>query len=452
MSFVIFSFRLNSFPLWNWDEAWYAEIIKNMASGKHGYFLPFWNGNYYFDKPPLYFWLSFPIVRAFGTGEWQMRLVGVISASLIIVFTYLIGRHLFGRKAGLFSAIILLSFGQVIFRFSSADLDSLMIFLFLASFYFFLLSPKGNRFSFISGLFLGLSLLVKSWLLGLFPFGLMVSYSLFVDRHYLKFLLSIILIALVAGGWWYLLGSFKYGQEFLRWYVLSPGAGNFDTGIKLSPDYLKNLLSNIGLWLFPVFASLIIQRNKNTSLETKTITVFLVYYLLYFLALHFSRDQFGWYLLPIYPLLAISFSLLLSKLDFSGNKFIYCLIVLSFTGQMFLQYSSFRNDKDRSLIVGELGKFALGKIKPGETIILDDSDFPAFIFYSETGRVLVSQPQGGKPKEYWIISYHELQTYSRPFWLITKDWLNKNLGLPTTIIKGPGGYSLVKFDRSFLRF
>ena len=54
----------------NWDEAWYAEIIKNMAVKDYGWLMPWWNGRYYFDHPPLYFWLSGVVVKLFGLGEW----------------------------------------------------------------------------------------------------------------------------------------------------------------------------------------------------------------------------------------------------------------------------------------------------------------------------------------------------------------------------------------------
>ena len=74
-SVVVFFSKIASFPLRNWDEAWYAEIIKNMAFGKYGVLMPFWNGRYYFDNAPLYFWLSAPVFKIFGAGEWQARFV-----------------------------------------------------------------------------------------------------------------------------------------------------------------------------------------------------------------------------------------------------------------------------------------------------------------------------------------------------------------------------------------
>src|SRR4030067_2445889 len=79
-SSAIFFRTIDRFPLRNWDEVWYAEEIKNMATGSYSLLATFWNGHYYFDKPPLYFWLSLPIVEFFGLGQWQVRLVTVLSA------------------------------------------------------------------------------------------------------------------------------------------------------------------------------------------------------------------------------------------------------------------------------------------------------------------------------------------------------------------------------------
>src|SRR3989304_10586660 len=88
--FVFFS-KIASFPLRNWDEAWYAEIIKNMASGKYGILMPFWNGRYYFDHAPLYFWLSATIFKIFGAGEWQARVVSATAAALTVFLIFKIG-------------------------------------------------------------------------------------------------------------------------------------------------------------------------------------------------------------------------------------------------------------------------------------------------------------------------------------------------------------------------
>jgi len=106
LSTFVFFRSINEFPLRNWDEAWYAEISKNMATNNTGLLMPFWNGKYYFDKPPMYFWLSYPIFKIFGPGEWQARAVSTTAAVLTVLMIFVIGKKLFNNKIGIVSAII----------------------------------------------------------------------------------------------------------------------------------------------------------------------------------------------------------------------------------------------------------------------------------------------------------------------------------------------------------
>src|SRR3990172_10778079 len=94
ISTITFFRNITNFPLRNWDEAWYAEIIKNMALGKYGYLMPFWNGRYYFDHAPLYFWLSAPVFKIFGAGEWQTRFVSAVAAIFAAFLIFKIGKKL----------------------------------------------------------------------------------------------------------------------------------------------------------------------------------------------------------------------------------------------------------------------------------------------------------------------------------------------------------------------
>ncbi len=135
-SILIFFRRINVFPLRNWDEAWYAEIIKNMASGNYGYLMPYWNGRYYFDHSPLYFWLSAPFFKFFGPGEWQARIVSAVASVFVVIFIFLIGKRLVNTLTGFFSVLIFLTLGGVVMRFAHGNLDSFLVFFFLGSFYF----------------------------------------------------------------------------------------------------------------------------------------------------------------------------------------------------------------------------------------------------------------------------------------------------------------------------
>lgn len=435
-----------TYPLMNWDEAWYGEIIKNLVSGKHSWLVPFWNGSLFFDKPPLYFWLSFPVVKFFGVGEWQMRLVAIIAGALCVLFTYLIAQYLYGKKTGLLASLILISLGQVWFRFNSADLDSLQVFLSLSCIYFFIKSKKYPNLI-LSGIFLGLSFLVKSWLLGLFPFAFLSIFCLSNDRSRLRDLVTVFLTSLFFSGWWYLAGSFIYGKEFISWYLLSPAAGNFHAGVNfLTPYYFKVIITDIGLWLVPLF-SLFIFKHQQIK-PTKFIFPVLLITILFVGVLQFSADKFNWYLLPLYPLFAICLAYLFALIDYSKFRLFAFLLVFSFLGQVMFGLFFYYHDPDLSRVGADLGKVVRQKVVRGETIILDGRDFPSFIYYSDLGHVLVSTPDGGKAREPWIISYSALQKLPRPFWVVTKGWQNLGLGFPKEIVNLVYDYRLVKFDTS----
>ena len=117
LALLVFSFNISSFPLRNWDEAWYAEITKNMANGS-GLLVSFWNGQYYFDKPPLYFWLSLPFFEIFGAGEWQARIISATAAVFASILIYLLGKKLFSPKAGFFAFLVFVTLGQIVVRLS----------------------------------------------------------------------------------------------------------------------------------------------------------------------------------------------------------------------------------------------------------------------------------------------------------------------------------------------
>ncbi len=425
LSLALFSLRLTSFPLKNWDEAWYAEIIKNLATRPLSFLVPFWNGQYYFDKPPLYFWLSYPLVKLFGLGEWQVRLVSVIAGTLAVVLVYKIATLFFSRRIGFFAGIIFLSLGQVILRFQEGTLDSLLICLFLAAIYFFISAKGRHSFILLAGVSLGLSYLVKSWLYGFFPLLFMAAYVLFVKKEFLRPLISIFLTSIFVSSWWYLLGYLKFGQTFLSWYLFNPTANNYSSLPQFSWVYVRSFVLDLGLWFLPLIY--LIKRPPHFSLsqaDQKKILVFLIPSLIYFIFVNLSADKFSWYLLPLYPFLAITLALFFSLILAAGRPSLRFLITAVFIGQLILIYNFHRLDPDRSLVGTSLG-LAVHKLVPStDLLILDDQDFPAFLYYSNLNKVYVVKPGGGKPGEFWILDYHEVNNLvsSNPrIWLVTNE-------------------------------
>ena len=70
-------------PLRHWDEAWYAEVSREMLDAGD-WLTPRWNGEPWFHKPPLAYWGTMASFSAFGISEPSARLFSSLCGSLTI--------------------------------------------------------------------------------------------------------------------------------------------------------------------------------------------------------------------------------------------------------------------------------------------------------------------------------------------------------------------------------
>ncbi len=105
-------------PLWEPDEARYAEIPREMlATGD--WLTPKLNGLLYFEKPPLQYWLSAVSMKLFGPHAWAARLPLALAAGLLLWAAWRMARRLGARDprwAPFMAATALLAFivGQLL--------------------------------------------------------------------------------------------------------------------------------------------------------------------------------------------------------------------------------------------------------------------------------------------------------------------------------------------------
>ncbi len=421
LSALIFTRRITTFPLRNWDEAWYAEASKNMASGTWGHFMQFWNGRYYFDHAPLYFWLSAPIFKIFGAGEWQARLVSTIAAIICVCVLFLIGRKLFGLYTGFFSVLSFLTFGGVVMRFSHGNLDSLLICLFLTTFYFFLKSYEGKTWLYLSGVTFGLGLLVKSWGIGLFPMALICTYLVFQNKKHYSKVFVILVVGLLVSGWWYIAGFLKFGSQFINWYLLNPSEGRLGTPLEnFSLKYFTFAMRDFGAWsLVIIFCGLLILIKKIRI--DRNVFALIAVSLIYIICLNFLSDKSDWYLIPAYPLIALVIGYALGLFF----KFNHKLTVIAFIALVCAAWwNSIRIENiypDRSMVGAKLGVETKKIIPFDDEVILDDHDFTAFLYYSGQNHIYTLQ-NNRKDGEWWIIKDNELGEFlkkNKRTWIVT---------------------------------
>lgn len=102
------------YPLIARDETRYAEIPREMIV-RGDWIVPRLNFEPYFDKPPLFYWLSAMSYRVFGVSEWSVRLVPAISACCLLVMIVTFARRYLGRSSGMAAAAVLFATAGFVF-------------------------------------------------------------------------------------------------------------------------------------------------------------------------------------------------------------------------------------------------------------------------------------------------------------------------------------------------
>ena len=92
------------FPLIDPDEGLHASIAQEMVE-RGDWLVPHHLGHPFLDKPVLYFWCQALSLKCFGTNEFAVRLPGLLCGLFGFVTTGIVAARMFGRTAGLVSAI-----------------------------------------------------------------------------------------------------------------------------------------------------------------------------------------------------------------------------------------------------------------------------------------------------------------------------------------------------------
>jgi len=82
-----------------WDEAIYAQVSKEMVQGGD-WLTPHWEYTVWFEKPPLFMWITALFYRLFGVSEFWTRMPSALSGVALVGVTYLIGKSTDDRRVG----------------------------------------------------------------------------------------------------------------------------------------------------------------------------------------------------------------------------------------------------------------------------------------------------------------------------------------------------------------
>lgn len=301
-------FNLGKAPLENWDEAWYGDNIKHILITKDPIILIF-NKDVFWEKPPLYMWVSTPFAWAFGLSEFSVRiasaLCGIAIVAIVMIHTY----RKFGFVPALFAFIILGLNDLFIWRTRTGNLDTITALLILLAF-FVTISTSKYRYA-LFGFLMGLLYLAKLSIIAL-PILIFGLYEVFFYwrnwREIPKQIPQYLILALsfiATTSIWLIPGYLKIGPEFLKSHVLDSDKGAVETAMRfLNLDYIKFAYYSLQRRFFFVvalgIALVFIGIKKKWNFAVFLFATLLI------VQLSFIERKNNWYLVPSIPFWALA--------------------------------------------------------------------------------------------------------------------------------------------------
>ena len=215
-------------PITDPTESVYALTAKEMLAAGD-WLSPRIYGDFWFDKPIMFYWELLIAYKLFGVGEFASRFFPAVFATLGLFITYFFGTKLYNQKIGFVAAIILATSLEYWYLSHAVITDMTLLAMFSITLITFYLGYRADnpKFYLISFAASGVAVLTKGPI-GFFLPGLIILIFLAWqdDLLHLKKLFRmknfLILAAIVSI--WYLPMTFIHGSEFLENFL---GVHNF---------------------------------------------------------------------------------------------------------------------------------------------------------------------------------------------------------------------------------
>jgi len=180
-----FFFALGLSPLFDVDEAAFSQATIEMF-GRGDFLSTYLNGQPYYDKPILMFWLQAASVKLFGVNEFAFRFPSAVCASIWVLLTFLFARRRFGSNLALLTAGIMATSLGVYAIGRAGTTDALLNMLIAASMFAVWLHLETGKRSWLYAAFvtIGLGFLAKGPVAILIPVA--VSFAFCWLRRDLK--------------------------------------------------------------------------------------------------------------------------------------------------------------------------------------------------------------------------------------------------------------------------
>jgi 4-amino-4-deoxy-L-arabinose transferase-like glycosyltransferase len=424
-------------PLIDWDEATYAEVAHE-AVVNHSYLDFTFNGQSYVKKPPLLFWTVAASFKAFGESEFSARLPSVLMGVGTLLLMYAMAAD-FGHLAGLLAGTLPLGFYFFVAR-GGRECATDAPLLFFSTLAMFALGRARLHRGWVPvvGVACGLALLSKG-AAGLIPLSVAVIALLALPAY--SELGTIDLITIVAASTavaapWFVYQLVHNGPVFWTTYIKNETLMRIVKHLEDKPTAAgftaRSFIGEVGfLWplLLPLAGVMCAaMRNRGWAMLQRipaSVTVWLLWLAVAFMAACAVQTKLGWYVLPaLTPIALLGAAAVAGALGQAGPARSYCrplaaagLLLLPFTARPQLKRIElgFALQRARSRPSYEMAMraVAFAALRGGGELYFAGPPLPTTVYYSGMRCHFVSpaEPEfeladlGGNPIS---VSYDEL--------------------------------------------
>lgn len=312
---AVYSIGLGRSPLLDPDEPIYGQFVKEMVATGN-WLTPHYGGHIWFDKPPLFYWLSSICVKVLGLSAFSVRLPSAIFAALTVVLVYLLASYDFGKRAGyLASAVAATALLQIIMSHAAAT-DAIMVFFMVAGLlcYRYWLDSTGKRallWMVGCGAAAGFGMLAKGPVVPVLLTATFVVHLIWIKqikRLWSVSILAGIAAALMVGLPWYLAMLAMHGKLFVNEFILANNLTRFTK--PLHPGQSSHWYSHVRtllllfVFFFPwsVFLPQAIKANWRSNTGARLAISWTAVVIAFF---SLSRTQNFTYSFPAFPACAV---------------------------------------------------------------------------------------------------------------------------------------------------
>ncbi|HEY3131188.1 MAG TPA: glycosyltransferase family 39 protein [Acidobacteriota bacterium] len=322
-SFLIFSAGIWTLPLHEPDEGRYVDIAAAMSRPGGDWLTPRLNGIPYYEKPPLFFWIAAASMKVFGVVEWAGRLPALLAALSAVALVIVMGKSAFGPRTGRAAGLIMATSPLVMVLAHFCFVDVLLLALLtgaLAALFYALIDRAPGQSSrrlpvLAFWALLALATMTKGPIGVAIPVITAGCYLLVArDKHGLRGLVRLDAIALyfVIASPWFIMMALK-NPGFARAFFIEENLERFVTGGNFQRQgpwwyYFPVLAGTFFPWALALglVAKKVFRQGLRVGEQPSRARLFFVAAVVGpFLLLSFAQSKLGYYILPLFPPLAL---------------------------------------------------------------------------------------------------------------------------------------------------